>query len=78
MGGIADEAHPCACLSRIAIATAAKVREEGLRGAITGAESRRPDDIVDLYRVWVLALFAGQRARTVLLDQFLAVLHRRL
>jgi len=76
MGGVADEAHPCAGSSRFAVASA-EVREEGLRRAITGAESRRPDDIVDLYRVWVLALFAGQRAWTVLLDQFLAVLHRR-
>jgi len=69
MSGVANVAHPCAWtgssrLKIVASTSASTMREEGLRGAITRAETRQPEDFVDFYRVRVLAVVAGERART--------------
>ena len=72
---ITDKAHPRASSIRIVGATT-KVGEEVVRGTVARTEARRPDDVVDFVRVRVPSLVVGERARTVLLDQLLAVLHR--
>ena len=77
MSSVTDKAHPRASGTRL-VGVAAKVGEEVVRGGVARAEARRPDDAVDFGRVRVPSLVAGERGRTVLLDKFLAVLHRGL
>ena len=70
MSGVADETHVGAF-----VAVTTEVLKEGLRGSVARAEARRPEYVSDSDSVRVLALVAGERASTVLLDQFLAVLY---
>ena len=77
VSSVTDKTHPRASGIRL-VGAAAKVGEEVVRGGVAGAEARRPDDAVDFVRVRVPSLVAGERGRTELLDQLLAVLHGRL
>ena len=77
MSSVTDKAHPRASGIRF-VGAATKVGEEVVRGGVARAEACRPDDAVDFVRVRVPSRVAGERGRAVLLDQLLAVLHRRL